>query len=1010
MAFGVRDLAQVAITATDQTSPAFDSLKRNIADLRGGIGSLQGALAGLGVGVSAGAFAALIKNAVDATAALEDMSDQTSLSVRTLSGLQQTARVFGHDMTGVTSVAQRFARSVAEAAGGNVELVRSFNALGISQERLRTARFDDIFVEFAGKVANAENRTYAVSYAMELAGRSAANSMPFFKDLSEAGLAQATVSADQAAAAGRLGDEIGKLKNEFSLLTESIGIGVVPVMLKYIEDAKAAYQETNNLMAALIGVQSVRMTFGDTAAEQIRKIDAELAALKSKQGWFDGWLANPLLGIRESGLLQARGIARSQQRLEALRHAEAVGTDDVWSRRAASAARIVLPPPPSTSTTKTDTAGPQLIAQLTNQLAELDGQSSVFEQTMRKLTDGTKKYTAEVQASALALAGEIDERKRAQAAFEEYAKVIERADAAQAAADKVLADFNRTQTDNLKNLEFETSLIGANDVQREQAIALRKLEQDYLRASIRLVGEETDAYQRRMEVTRGIYEAQRSAIPAAVMDNVSRRKAVEEHQKLIEDIKRQNEQITNSLTDALLRGFENGRGFAENFRESLKAMFSTLVLRPIIQPIAQGAAGAVTGLLGMGGSPHIMGGGIGGSIGQSLFGNGVQNLLGGIGGSIFGTSTAYASALGLSSAAAGSQAALLASQTGVFGASGLASTAAAGGAAGAAGLVSALPYVGLALGAAALLGGGNKGGPAHFTGMDAEGLITRQGLVGGAFYGNSQNSKQGFRWQTTDHWATDPFNAHVRKMFDDMEGIGRTLGLDTNRLSGFSASFSARGLSNTNSQQIADEMAAQLGGVADQIAYTLMPNLRDFAQANETATQTLMRLVQVQEQLRQQEEQARNQLAGAVRGLPGQLGITSLEGTRDALAMSEYQSPLDRLNAARSLLDQTYQRGMGGDLTAVNSFGSLLQQALGVGREVGASGPAFQSLFMDGNRQLNELLAKQQSIQQEILQSIDVTIIQTSQDQVGELRKGFTAMVDQLKSVEAELRRIREAA
>ncbi len=657
--------------------------------------------------------------------------------------------------------------------------------------------------------------------------------------------------------------------------------------------------------------------------------------------------------------------------------------------------RFILVEPDSGSKKTPDTAGPQLIAQLTNQLAELDGQSSVFEQTMRKLTDGTKEYSASVQASALALAGEIDERKRAQSAREAYVKAMELDLQVQEEVEQLLVRESDARAkaavsayEAIERVELETELIGMSNAERERRLALIELE----RNKIRLTPEQYAYYR------DGLNEA------------FDRKSAAEAHQKLVEDVKRQNEQITHSLTDALLRGFENGRGFAENFRESLKAMFSTLVLRPIIQPIAQGAAGAVTGLLGMGGSPHIMGGGIGGSIGQSLFSNGLSNLVGGIGGGIFGTSTAYASALGLSSAAAGSQAALLASQTGVFGASGLASTAAAGGAAGASALVSALPYVGLALGAAALLGGGNKGGPAHFTGMDAEGLITRQGLVGGAFYGNSQNSKQGFRWQTTDHWATDPFNAHVRKMFDDMEGIGRTLGLDTNRLSGFSASFSARGLSNTNSQQIADEMAAQLGGVADQIAYTLMPNLRDFAQANETATQTLMRLVQVQEQLRQQEEQARNQLAGAVRGLPGQLGITSLEGTRDALAMSEYQSPLDRLNAARSLLDQTYQRGMGGDLTAVNSFGSLLQQALGVGREVGASGPAFQSLFMEGNRQLNELLAKQQSIQQEILQSIDVTIIQTSQDQIGAIKKQTQELVDVLQQVLAEQRRIREAA
>jgi hypothetical protein len=48
--------------------------------------------------------------------------------------------------------------------------------------------------------------------------------------------------------------------------------------------------------------------------------------------------------------------------------------------------------------------------------------------------------------------------------------------------------------------------------------------------------------------------------------------------------------IEQSLTDALLRGFENGANFAENFKNTLKNMFATLVLRPIIEPIMKPVA------------------------------------------------------------------------------------------------------------------------------------------------------------------------------------------------------------------------------------------------------------------------------------------------------------------------------------------------------------------------------------------------------------------------------------
>lgn len=59
-----------------------------------------------------------------------------------------------------------------------------------------------------------------------------------------------------------------------------------------------------------------------------------------------------------------------------------------------------------------------------------------------------------------------------------------------------------------------------------------------------------------------------------------------EAKRVADDILRTNERmaenINRSLTDALLRGFESGKSFAKNFRDTLVNMFKTLVLRPII--------------------------------------------------------------------------------------------------------------------------------------------------------------------------------------------------------------------------------------------------------------------------------------------------------------------------------------------------------------------------------------------------------------------------------------------
>lgn len=108
------------------------------------------------------------------------------------------------------------------------------------------------------------------------------------------------------------------------------------------------------------------------------------------------------------------------------------------------------------------------------------------------------------------------------------------------------------------------------------------------------------------------------------------RKAAEESAKdAARDWERAAADINRSLTDALLRGFESGKGFAENFRDTLKNMFNTLVLRPIIsavmQPVSMAVNGAVQGGVGVGGGSNVLG--MAGNV-ASLFG------AGGIGGSL----------------------------------------------------------------------------------------------------------------------------------------------------------------------------------------------------------------------------------------------------------------------------------------------------------------------------------------------------------------------------------------
>lgn len=157
---------------------------------------------------------------------------------------------------------------------------------------------------------------------------------------------------------------------------------------------------------------------------------------------------------------------------------------------------------------------------------------------------------------------------------------------------------------------------------------------------------------------------------------------IDANKKMVDEAQKTADSINQSLTDALLRGFESGKDFGKNFRDTLVNMFKTLVLRPVIsfivQPIGNAISGGVTNLLGgQGGAGNPLGmasnlntaWGMLNGTGTGLSGIG-YNMLAGLPGSV-----GYGMLPGMT--VGSQQAAMLAAQTQAFGGAGLQATAGA---------------------------------------------------------------------------------------------------------------------------------------------------------------------------------------------------------------------------------------------------------------------------------------------------------------------------------------------
>lgn len=310
------------------------------------------------------------------------------------------------------------------------------------------------------------------------------------------------------------------------------------------------------------------------------------------------------------------------------------------------------------------------------------------EELLAKLASGTLKLTEAQKAAALAhidvqraVEVELDYRKRLAKAQEEATKEATGRVAGLSQEVDKLREHNqeigltKAQLNALTLARADDAIATAE--QRLTQTELTATNADYVSA---LMDEIALLKAKREELAKG--QAKEAAAEQAKVATDAAKKATEEWQKA-------SEQISQSLTDALMRGFEDGKGFAQNFRDTVANLFKTLVLRPTIQAIVQPVAGQLTSALG-----GQSAGGIQGIPGVSPFST-ASSLYSlspslGIGYSAGSVMTSYgASALSGGLLGAGTQGGMLAAQTGAFGAAGAEATASA--------LLSAAPEAGTAM-------------------------------------------------------------------------------------------------------------------------------------------------------------------------------------------------------------------------------------------------------------------------------------------------------------------------
>jgi hypothetical protein len=231
------NLLQAVLSATDNTKPAFDSVKQNLESLSASAKSLAGVI---GVSLSAAAFTSWIKGSIDAADRLHDLAQITGTSVQTLSGFNLIAAQTGTSLEDVSNASVKMAKTMQTNP-------QAFRDIGITAKDTTGAMIQlaDVFAEMPDGVEKA-------ALAQAVFGKSGAQMIPLLnqgavglRDVIAESHRLNPVTQDLANSANRFGDNMARIKVSSEGSASAFANALLPAMNQIVEVFLDGEKNTN---------------------------------------------------------------------------------------------------------------------------------------------------------------------------------------------------------------------------------------------------------------------------------------------------------------------------------------------------------------------------------------------------------------------------------------------------------------------------------------------------------------------------------------------------------------------------------------------------------------------------------------------------------------------------------------------------------------------------------------------------------------------------------------------
>jgi hypothetical protein len=244
---------------------------------------LTGAFKGIGAGLSFGAIVAGFDRLIDSAAALDDMAEKTGASVEQLSKLERVAKVSGTSLDTVEMSLVRLAKALHSTDEESKGADKALKAIGLSVDELKGLDTGAALQKVAEALAKYEDGAGKTAIALDLLGKSGAQALPYLKDLAEAGEINATLTAEQAAAAEKFQKAFNRVGSVATENARAFAVELLPAISRVgdgIQGLVRLAEVAGKALAVLAhGAALIRLPFAESPADAKRML-AEFDAIR----------------------------------------------------------------------------------------------------------------------------------------------------------------------------------------------------------------------------------------------------------------------------------------------------------------------------------------------------------------------------------------------------------------------------------------------------------------------------------------------------------------------------------------------------------------------------------------------------------------------------------------------------------------------------------------------------------------------------------------------------------